>query len=381
MAKQKKTPYVLDLKKVFDDYMDNNQKVWAHDRQLTVGASEVFGCLREAWFKRLGEKFGYKEDEDFVQRWGATERGNIIENNFVEPAVAKYLPEGLGLLYAGDGQHTFVQGKASATPDGLIVGLPKGTALTVQYGEHIIEIDDIISDCINFEIKSIDPMANLSEEKKKHNYQTHMQMGMFHEKTEHRPHFTIILYINASWLDDITPFVVEYDPKIYSTGKGRAEDVYTVEDPNDIIPEGRMDGSCEYCSWKLACGTTIIDNMPEKNSEGDLHEEDVADFVKFIADYKEAQAMCEEFERKKKIAQERIKEILAENKVRKARMPDDGGSVSWSQVKGKITVDTKAAEADGVDLEPYKKTGNPYDRLNIRVKKAKTELKSKSKSK
>jgi len=376
VAKKKRETYSLDLKKVFDDYMDQNQKIWAHDRGSTVGASEVFGCLREAWFKKRGKEFGYKEDEDFKQRWGATERGNIIENNFVEPAMAGFLPEGLGLLYAGDQQHTFVQGNASATPDGLIVGLPVGCALTVTYGAHVIEIDDIISGEVNFEIKSIDPLASLSEEKRKHNFQTHMQMGIFHEKTEYRPHFSIILYINASWLDDITPFVVEYDPKIYSTGKSRADDVFEVTDPNDIIPEGRMDGSCEYCAYRVACGTTIIDNMPTGES-GNLHEDDAEELAQYVDDYKSSQALKDENERAMKIAQERIKEILVENKTRKARIPGDGGSVSWSSVKGKVTVDTKAAEADGVDLSPYKKTGNPYDRLNIRVKKKKTELKSK----
>jgi len=371
--------FVLDLQKVFDDYIEANPKEWMYDRGESVGASEVYGCLREAWFKKRGKDFGFEQDADFTQRWGATERGNVIENNFVVPAVSNHLPEGLELLYQGENQTTLVDGRASATPDGLIRGLPWGAAVVVKYRKHIIRIPDIKSDCINLEVKSIDPFTNINDEKQKHNYQTHMQVGLIREKTQWKPVFSIILYINASWLDEITPFVIEFDEDIYAIGKGRAEDVFEVTNPNDIIPEGRMDGSCDYCAFKVACGTTILDNMPEADSEGDVHDEDVLDFSTYVSDYKAAQASKADNERAMKIAQERIKEILTENRVRKAPLPNDGGSVSWSQVKGKKTLDKDAMEEDGIDLEKYMKTGQPYDRLNINVKKAKqSKVKSKN---
>lgn len=371
--KAKKSEFVLDLKQVFDDYMTENEKQWAHDRSTTVGASEVFGCLRKAWFDKRGEEFEYEKDPDYVDRWGATERGNIIEDHFVVPAVSSSLPAPLSMHLGGKDQVTLVKGRSSATPDGIIDGLPEGCALTVRYGDHVIEIDDIISDCINFEIKSIDPLANLQEERKKHNYQTHVQCGLIHEETKFRPWFSIIIYVNASWLDDITPFVVQYDPNIAAIGRERADDVYEVTDPNNIIPEGRMTGDCDYCDWCVACGTTILENMPAEKSEGALHEDDVDDFLKNIDAYNVAKAEAEAQERAKKIAQERIKEILMENKVRKTKIPQNGGSVSWSEVKGKKTLDKDAMVEDGIDLTKYEKTGNPYDRLNIRMKKEKVK--------
>jgi hypothetical protein len=48
----------LDFHKLFEDFNTANQKVWEHDRSTTVGASEVFTCLRKAWFEKRAKEFG-----------------------------------------------------------------------------------------------------------------------------------------------------------------------------------------------------------------------------------------------------------------------------------------------------------------------------------
>ena len=103
----------LDFDQIFDDYIAANQKVWSHDRSLTVGASEAFDCIRKTWFVKRGAEFGFVENEG-EERWGAMERGNLIEEHFVVPAVLGHLPAPAELLGAGDDQETIILGRSSA---------------------------------------------------------------------------------------------------------------------------------------------------------------------------------------------------------------------------------------------------------------------------
>src|ERR1035437_1861543 len=77
----------LDFVSIFSEYIAANQKEWAHDRAKSVGASEVFGCLRQMWFRKFGEKNGFAVDEDADEDWGAMQRGKILEAHFVVPPI------------------------------------------------------------------------------------------------------------------------------------------------------------------------------------------------------------------------------------------------------------------------------------------------------
>src|ERR1039458_4661284 len=119
---------VLDFDVMFKDSIDANQKTWKYDRMESVGASEAFDCLRKIWFVKLGVKFGFaqdEEDEKDPESWGARERGNLLEEHYVVPAVRDHLPGNAKLRMAGKQQETLFLNKNSATPDGLIVGLPR----------------------------------------------------------------------------------------------------------------------------------------------------------------------------------------------------------------------------------------------------------------
>lgn len=355
----------IDFNAIFDAYMASNQKTWAHDRNLTVGASEVFGCLREVWFKKRGKLFGYEPDEG-KESWGALERGNIIENNFVVPAM-KFLPKPFQLLLAGDDQYTFVLDKNSATPDGLIINLDPSKPLIIKGAGEDIVIDDIGADCVVFEIKSIDPRATLFEERAKHHGQTQVQLGLIRELTEYKPLYSIILYIDASFIDKLTPFVVEYDPDIFAAAKHRALSVWQVSDPMMIVPEGKFDGACEYCKFQGACGEATVNAvkaMYDKPADPKVVEE-VAPLVDtFFAKKAAAEAADQEL----KNAAERVKEFLLDHRTR--RVPGDDWSISWSIVKGKTSLDTDAMKEAGIDLAKFQKTGAAFERLTI-TRKAK----------
>jgi len=152
MAKKVTPP--LDFKEILNNYMVTNQKVWVHDRSKTLGASEVFGCIRKAFFTKTSAP----KDPDYKDSWGATERGNIIEDHFLVPAFQEHTPGDVEAIGLGDEQETLIDGLLSATPDGLLINLEKN-ALT-KYG-----IADIESDCAILEFKSIDPRITLLEAK------------------------------------------------------------------------------------------------------------------------------------------------------------------------------------------------------------------------
>ena len=353
----------LDFDAIFNAYMLKNKKAWAHDRSSTLGASEAFDCLRKQWFNKRGKKFGFEPDDDYVEDWGAMERGNLIEQYFVVPGMYAGLPKQYELLFAGTDQQTLVLGKNSATPDGLITGLKPGP-LKIKCGGKTITLD-LKTDCVTFEIKSIFSNETMTEEKARHSGQTHMQIGLIRDKTKHRPTHAIILYVDASFLSRLKAYVVEYDPEIYSAGKQRAEMLWKIDDPMRIVPEGKFDNSCKYCPFTQACGASTRDAIKSfKENVGD--DMDVAQMHALVKDYLEADAAYEEMKGRLVDAKEAIKDLLTERKL--SRLSCDAWRVNWSSQAGNITIDKEAMEADGIDLSKYEKKGAPFDKLTIIMK-------------
>ena len=360
----------LDFESIFHNYVQANKRVFSHDRSKTLGASETFSCLRRSWFTKFGEAAGFIQDEDEAElSWGAMERGNVIENAFVVPA---FRHSDLELLYAGEEQETLVDGLNSATLDGLITGL-KSDALK-KYG-----INDIESDCIVLEIKSIDPRVSLDEEKAVHHGQAQVQLGIVRALTEFKPVYAVIIYVDASFLDVIYPFVVKYDPLKYKAGKTRArilfEEVGADGYPGDIHPEGKLSDECRYCPWFGACSAVTKNLIPTEDDSKNLDSETISQMEGLIFEQRNAKRLEEDAHEVNESVKQRIKDMLVANSTKRMRsLPKKKGSneptwsVSWSSLDGKETLDKDAAKAAGIDLQKYMKSGNPYDRLTITTK-------------
>ena len=86
------------IKQALHRFVAENQKQFKHDRQLSIGASEIGQCARRTWFSKKGQAI----DPGYVDRWGAAKRGQLIEV-FWEQAIRAYLPKGT-LHYAGRSQ-------------------------------------------------------------------------------------------------------------------------------------------------------------------------------------------------------------------------------------------------------------------------------------
>lgn len=354
----------IDFVEAYDTYVKGHQKVWAHDRTKSVGASEAFGCLRKTWFS----KNGGKKDPDHKDSWGALQRGDLIEQHFAEPAIKWFLENYYNdarLMWGGSDQQTLKAPDAplTATPDGLVVNAD----------DDALELYGIPSlggtGCFNFEIKSIDPRVNLREEKAIHRGQTIVQMGTTRETTDYRPNYAVIIYIDASFFDDIEIFVVPFNQQTYDVAKVRARSVYEIKNVADIFPEGKVDGGCEYCPFKIACAQASAKATPtdgeanQKNTPLKIMEE----FEALIREERTASAAKKASEAEHKSASERLKAWFRDVGVRRAEVPGVAKvSISW--VKGRKSYDVEAMRAAGVDVEEFAKIGEGHDRLSISEK-------------
>lgn len=357
----------LDFERGFDAWVKAHEKEWAHDRSKSLGASEAFGCLRKAWFK----KHDAEKDPDYEQSWGALRRGDMIENHFVAPAMTWFMEnmtKDAVLMWAGDQQKTLMDPDAplSATPDGLVV-YADDDALA-NYG--IPSLGG--TECFNLEIKSIDPRVNLKEEKAIHRGQTIVQMGLTRKTTKWRPNYAVILYIDCSFFDDIEVFVVPYDQKTFEVAELRAKQTYDTKDPKELMAEGKIDGTCQYCEFKGACAAVNERAIPAKGTEASNAKgtppKILQEFEALARRERVAAAAAKAAEAEKKTASEALKQWFRDTGVRTASTIDGTIKASISWTKGRKTVDVAAMRADGLPVEDYEKQGDGHDRLSVSEK-------------
>ena len=364
----------LDFKDIFQSWVDGTNKKWGHDRNKTLGGSEAFGCLRKAYYKRNG----YEPDPDYEESWGALRRGDIIENHIVVPAMY-YAMQELKLfefLMGGENQITLFdgdpddfddngrpEGVLSVTPDGLIRGVARNAL--AKYG-----IADLGTDCFMLEVKSIDPRVDLSEEKAIHHGQTQIQMGLMRKATAFKPNYAVLLYINASFLDDIEVFIVKYDEKKFKVAQDRAELVFKTTDPSKLHREGVIDGTCQYCPYQGSCLDTTVKAMPGKTTDkkASQNPELLAALNENELLFRRRAATKAEKKAKAELARlnEEIKEVLRRYGSNKAA--GNSWSVSYSMAQGRQTLDKDSLIDAGVNIDDHMKLGNPYEILKVTFK-------------
>lgn len=351
----------LDFKEMADRQFYDNPKVWEYDRKKSLGASETFACLRKAWFDKFGEDNNIESDSDFEERWGAMERGNVMEDHFIAPLIINQLPKYAKIRFAGqENQKTFKYYHSTATPDGLITKL-KSNAL-VKYG-----IPDLKGSELGLEFKSIDPRANITQAKTVHMGQAQMQMGLFHAVTKWKPKFTLIFYINASFYDDMKIFPIEYEPSIFKAGVVRSEKLFAAKKASDLRAEGKDTNGCEWCKWKYACADASEEAFPDENTEDKIDQDTIDKFNPLVALHVKYKRRADENEKMKKEVAAEIKELLETLNHRRVGK-DDKWSISYSWNAGRTTIDQKAMVEDGIDIDKYKKTGTGFDKLLVTEK-------------
>jgi hypothetical protein len=351
------------VKNAVDSYVRGNPKIFEYDRTMTVGASEIGQCERKVWFEKaeqtsLGATFA--RNPDHVDSWGARERGNLVENHLLVPAIIARF--GKAALLLGKKQQTFADGCISATPDCLIV----------PDGYEALRNEFMGTAAFLIEFKSIDPRVKLEEPKPEHVYQVQVQMGIMHAKSKWRPAFAILAYVNASFMDEITEFKIDYDPDIYMHAQTRAMRIMTAGSHHELQPEGWIAGGkeCEYCPFTDACGRARKEVPSEVKSVADV--QFIAEISDMAREYKILENMIGGYEEERRRIQNDIKERLREKG--QSKIVGDGISVSWSAVKGRETFDMaqirEVLANYGSDIDNFRREGTPGDRLTVTVKPA-----------
>jgi hypothetical protein len=237
------------IAEALSDYADATARVF-ENRAQSVGASEVGQCARKTfWLKNEDDPvYGAPRDSDYTDTSGARARGSIFEAYFWEPALRRRF--GDNLLYAGADQQTLTSEFLSATPDGLLINLPRDCLAALG-------IADIGPDgSLLVEGKTIDPRAPLDAVKPEHAFQVQCQLGLIHELTKHRPDYALVSYVDASFWNEGAEFAVKFDETIFTNAKARARWIMTTTTAEELPPEGWIAGGreCRYCPFTRACG-------------------------------------------------------------------------------------------------------------------------------
>lgn len=228
----------------------DRSKSWGHDRRKTVGASEVGKCIRRTVYSKLG----LAPDDGYVDTNGFAKRGDTMEDAWSAPLVDKWSAlHGGKALYTGQANQVTLIGKKvplSATPDGLAVGVSRQAL--APYG-----VSDIgKSKSVVIEIKSIDPRyAKQNLPKFEHVPQTMTQLGLIRVNSEHKPDYGVVIYVDASDYFDVRAFPVKYDEAQFKSLVKRADYIMKCDDPNKVLPEGKIRGGseCSECPFAKQC--------------------------------------------------------------------------------------------------------------------------------
>lgn len=320
-------------------------------RNTHGSASELNQCSRMLCFKKSGAEM----DPGTVESWGYTERGNVAEEWFQGNLKSAVQRQGMDLLYAGDAQVTLVDKDLSATPDGLITGAPRD--ILMDFG-----IPNIQSDCIALEIKSRDPRTVSRNPKSDHIIQNQLQQVLFNKTTDHSPRFGLLVYINASDYSDIDSHVIPYSTTIETAMRKRATEILS-SDPMDLMPEGKMDGTCKWCNYKQRCGQAIVDEFPTQKNPPipDDVEEQISELAMRHSDLKNR---LKQLKTEKSTIDEELKLVLRSNDVQQYQLPEY--KISYVPVAGRSTLDTESLKQVVVNLDDYYQTSPGSDRLTVR---------------
>lgn len=219
----------------------NNKKF--RGRHKYIGGSEVGQCARKIWYL----KNRYTPTVDPEGNWGARTRGHSVEDLFWIPAMRAHY--GRNLLFTGDRQKRCKVNNISGASDGLLINQPRDALA----GLFVPDIGP--SGCIVLDCKSIDPRINLNDAKPEHTLQMQTNIGLIRETTGYKPDWGLIIYINASFYDDVVEFPVKYDSSVYGSMHIRANKIMNATSAAEMLPEGWIAGGkeCEYCPFLKAC--------------------------------------------------------------------------------------------------------------------------------
>jgi len=344
----------MTIKEKFALAIKSRQRVWSHNRNDWLGASETFTCLRRAYLIR-------NSTDHAEMSLGAAERGNVMEKHFVVPCLQQIFGTE-NVLYASDDQESFKFIQNSVTPDALIVNVARD--FFADDG-----LPDLEADCFVAEIKSFDPRKTVLEAEYQHAGQAQIQLHGFNTLTKYRPVWAVIFYVNASFYDDVRVFFVRYDPAVFEQAVERAKLLYETKDASDLLPEGVYLGTCGYCPVAHLCNDADVKSVSEFRKPVD-----VAVLPELESFLMQGLVVREDMKALKKAKEENdhaIRQLLKAQGTNHGEI--DEATVTVSVEDGKESLDKDALDSflrqHNKTTKDFRKTGADFTKLLITRKR------------
>ena len=324
----------------------NEDTVFSHDRSETVGGSEIDACPRKVKDSKLHDR-----------RWagnGYTARGKGMEAAMCDTfrRIERYWrvvkQRDLYFTSIGDRQETMVLSEmgASATPDGFLT---------------------IDGETIYLEIKSVDPrISGKSLPKSGHVAQCQYGMELCHRTGRAKPQRAFLIYQDASDWARVQIFEIQRDEAAASALLKRAKKIMSAKSPMDLEPMGLESGGaeCSGCPLENTCKAERAARVTDYRDDARFDEAVIAELDDLARQRMSAVLAEAEAKATKDAMSAQIRNILEEHNASIAATA--GYSIRLSVRAGAKRFDRSAAEADGLDLEPYYKQGNGFPVLTIR---------------
>jgi len=320
------------------------------DRAEFLTSSQVASCLRQSFFEKNGKQFPHQG----FRGNGFTERGKALESWLVEQLLP-LTSRGFKFWFIGKQQRSFYDADIglSGTPDGILE-LPDGTKILLEF-------------------KTYDPRSNTNNfPRRKHVLQTQQNMYLVNKCMDWKIKQAILWYINASDVFESYEFDLEYDEEAIALCKQRAEILWEAQGPEDLDPEGILNGDCEYCPAFRHCSAYVGTKklMMEAAGSGSGNFllppvealEITKDELRLINDYLEARTISLANEKTFETMKHKTKEVI---KRLGGGFIMDGVALTYKEEPGKVTIDKAQMIVDGIDIEHYSKVGRPYGVLNV----------------
>lgn len=307
------------------------RKVWSVDRSKYLNASEALSCVRRQWFDK-------HEGGGAPQDWGFARRGTNGEKYVVEALRAA----GLELLFAGDDQTSIADDarRISATPDGVLYNAS---------GAHVA-----------LEIKTIDPRTNRANlPRREHVVQIQLGIELLREQRGLDIESGLILYMDASNYNQLDVYPIARNPQILDDMEQRARLVLRTRNVEKLDREGRATGACKTCPFADRCGVDLTETKAfTRSNRGSALDAAVRRYV-------EINEQMDELSDEKAGLAEEIKSELRKRNTSSTIVGDI--EVELTSVAGRSSLDQKAMEKAGIDLAPFKKIGQPSERLTVKA--------------
>ena len=368
--------HMLDIDAAFAEIVKENSQGFGHDRQKTIGSSEIGACAL-----RIGRrKLGVAADKSYKDSGGFAMRGNVMEDHVCVPILRRAI-EKLGgrLLYAGQKDQLSLvnkKAKASATPDGLAVGVPRDALAKYGVKDLLSNADANEKPCFLIELKSIDPRKNMDKlPDPKHVDQVNYALGLFRSyKEDYVPDYALLIYTDASDYSKITPFTVKFDEDGFMGQLARAKHLFNAVDAGPkaveaLRPEGKVAGGkeCKTCEFAAKClgYAPMVPRVVQKASLAQVKQ-----INKIAITLKDATEQKKQWVQHEQETTAELKEALA--KVGTKFIETDVLQANWKVSDGRSVWDAEAMAKKLTSLgiknveKKFKKTGKPSESLSVK---------------